>query len=239
MKNFIATLLLLAFLPAAQAQVNLGKLIREKTGLSGSGKLTEDEVIRGLKEALATGSRNASSQASATDGYFGNPLIKIPFPPEAEKMESTLRNLGMDEQVDRFVLALNRAAEDAAKEAAQVFVTAITQMTVTDGMQILKGEDDAATRYLERTTSDTLYRRFIPIVRASMEKVQVTRYWNPLASSYNKVPFVKPLNPDLEDYVTRRAMEGLFTLVADEEAKIRKDPAARVTDLLKKVFGNQ
>ncbi len=240
MKNILSMVCLLAITFTAPAQVNLGKLIKKKTGLdTGSSGLTEDEVVRGLKEALATGSRNASGQASRTDGYFRNPSIKIPFPPEAEKMESTVRGLGMDEQADRFILALNRAAEDAASEAAQVFVTAITQMTVTDAMGILKGEDDAATRYLERTTSDTLYGKFKPIVQSSMEKVEVTRHWNPVASSYNKVPFVKPVNPDLEDYVTRKAMAGLFTLVAAEESKIRKDPAARVTDLLKKVFGGQ
>lgn len=201
--------------------------------------LSNGDIIRGLKEALSIGSRNSAGRASATDGYFGNPLIKIPFPKEAVQMETTLRNLGMNRQVDDFIKSLNRAAEDAAARAAPVFLNAISSMTITDGLSILKGTDDAATQYLKRTTSTQLKNEFKPVIKTSLNKVEVTKYWSPLINAYNKVPFPAKLNPDLDDYVTEKSLEGLFYLVAQEELKIRKDPSARVTDILKKVFGNK
>lgn len=215
---------------------DIGKNVKDN--LQGKQPLTESEVVAGLKEALEVGSRNAAGSASKTDGYFGNTFIKIPFPPEAHSMETKLRSLGMNKQVDEFILTVNRAAEEAAKEAAPVFVNAITSMTVTDGFNILRGSDTAATQYLRQKTSNELQQKFTPIIRAAIEKVQVTSYWNPLVTKYNKIPLVEPVNPNLEEYITQRALSGLFTLVAQEETKIRKDPAARVTDLLKKVFGS-
>jgi hypothetical protein len=200
--------------------------------------LSNDDIVKGLKEALTVGSNNSAAKASKTDGYYKNPLIKIPFPKEAQQMESTLKSIGMSKQVDQFVMTMNRAAEDAAKKAAPIFVNAITHMTITDGMNILKGKDDAATQFLKKSTSTQLHNEFKPIIKASINKVQVTKYWNPLVTNYNKIPFVTKMNPNLDDYVTQKAMDGLFTLVAQEEAKIRKDPAARVTDILKKVFGH-
>ena len=151
-------------------------------------------------------------------------------------MEDKLRMVGMGAKVDSFELALNRAAEIAAKKAAPIFIEAIKSMNVSDGMNILKGEDDAATKYLQKSTKDSLYDTFKPIVKAALKQVKVTQYWNPLASRYNKIPLTTKVNPDLEDYTTQKAMEGLFTLLAQEEKKIRDQPAARVTDLLKKVF---
>jgi len=220
------------------AQFNWNKTIKDVTHTVGNGgKLSNDDIVKGLKEALKVGSRNSAAKASQEDGYFKNPMIKIPFPEEAEEMKSTLINMGMRRQVDEFVLTMNRAAEDAAKKAAPVFLNAITKMTIKDGVNILKGKDDAATQYLKTNTSVQLKKEFLPIVKESINKVQVTKYWNPLITSYNKIPFVKKLNPDLEDYVTQKAIDGLFMLVAQEEYKIRKDPAARVTDILKKVFG--
>ena len=201
--------------------------------------LSNDDIVKGLKEALSVGSNNSAAKASKKDGYYKNPLIKIPFPKEAQQMESTLKSIGMNKQVDQFVMTLNRAAEDAAKKAAPIFVSAITKMTITDGLNILKGKDDAATQFLKKTTSTQLKSEFQPIVKASINKVQVTKYWNPLVTNYNKVPFVTKMNPNLDDYVTQKAIEGLFTLVAQEEGKIRKDPAARVSDILKKVFGSR
>jgi len=201
--------------------------------------LTNDEIIRGLKEALNVGSNNASSSASKVDGFFKNPIIKIPFPPEAKNIESKVRALGMNKQVDEFILTINRAAEEAAKNAAPIFLNAITSMTITDGLTILKGNDSAATSYLNRTTSSQLHDKFKPVIKSAIQKVDVTRYWNPIITSYNKIPLVTKMNPDLEEYITQRALTGLFTLVAQEETKIRKNPAARVSDILKKVFGNQ
>lgn len=200
--------------------------------------LSNDEIVNGLKEALTVGSNNSAAAASKVDGYYKHPVIKIPFPPEAKEMEDRLRSIGMNKQVDDFVMTMNRAAEEAAKEAAPVFVNAVKQMTITDGVKILKGKDDEATQYLKRTTSVELKGKFQPIVKRAIDKVQVTSYWNPLASAYDKIPFVTKVNPNLEDYVTQKALDGLFYLVAQEELKIRKDPVARVTDLLKKVFGS-
>jgi hypothetical protein len=235
----ILSLFLLALPLAGCSQIDYKKIEKSvQETVQGKKPLSESEVVAGLKEALQVGSRNAATSASRTDGYFGNSLIKIPFPPEARSMETKLRSLGMNKQVDDFILTVNRAAEEAAKEAAPVFLDAITGMTVTDGFNILRGADTAATGYLRQKTSVTLHVRFKPIIRRAVDKVSVTRYWNPLASTYNKIPFVDPVNPDLEEYITQRALGGLFTLVAQEETRIRKDPAARVTELLKRVFGN-
>jgi hypothetical protein len=229
---------LFPFVSCAQLDLNkINKTIKDNTGLSKP--LSNDEIIRGLKEALTIGSNNSASKASKVDGYFKHSIIKIPFPAEAREMEQKLRSIGMDKQVDEFVLTLNRAAEEAAKEAGPVFVNSVKQMTITDGVKILKGKDDEATQYLKRTTSVELTNKFRPIVKRAIDKVQVTSYWNPLASTYNKIPFVTKVNPNLEEYVTQKALDGLFYLVAQEELKIRKDPVARVTDLLKRVFGNK
>lgn len=201
--------------------------------------LTNEEVIRGLREALSLGSGNAADMASKADGFFRNPRLKIPFPPDAQKVKETAEKLGLQTQVDKFVMTLNRAAEEAAKEAAPIFLDAIKGLTIKDGFEILNGPNDAATSYLKSKTSSRLKSKFAPIVGHAIEKVQVTKYWKPLASKYNAVPGVKPVNPDLNAYVTEKAISGLFKLVANEERKIRADPAARATDLLKKVFGSR
>jgi hypothetical protein len=198
---------------------------------------SNEEIIQGLKEALNHGTNNSTAQVSKVDGYLKNPRLFIPFPPEAEEMKKKLVKIGLEKKVNEFETSLNRAAEEAAKTAAPVFLSAIKNMTVTDGMAILKGNDTAATHYLKGATSGELYTQYKPIVKDAINKVKVTQYWDPLVKKYNKIPGVKKQNPDLEDYVTRRAMSGLFLLVADEEAKIRKDPMARVNDILKKVFG--
>jgi hypothetical protein len=154
-------------------------------------------------------------------------------------MEDKLRSIGMSDQVDDFILALNRAAEDASKSALPILTDAVTGMTVNDGMKILKGPDDAATSYLRNTTGDQLTTEFTPIVRQSLENVDVTRYWTPLVNTYNSIPFVKKQDPDLERYVTEKGIDGLFTMIAKEEKTIREDPMARTSDLLKKVFGSE
>lgn len=195
------------------------------------------EIGRGLKEALWVGAKNAALQASRLDGFYKNPLIFIPFPPEARQMEKTLVALGFKPQVDRFVKALNRAAEEGAKKAAPIFLQAIKGLTIQDAVKILRGPDDAATKYLQRKTSRQLTRAFKPVIHQAIHKVQVTRYWKPLVVRYNQVPFFQPVNPDLDKYVTDRAVKGLFKLIAREEKKIRQDPAARVTEILRRVFG--
>jgi len=231
----VLTLVSVAWLVSANAGWGLNDIKKIVTG----GTLTNDEVIKGLKEALTIGSKNAVASASRLNGFYKNPRIKIPFPPEAQKVKSAAEAIGMRKQVDEFVETLNRAAEEAAKKAAPIFLDAITGMTIQDGFQILNGPDDAATAYLKSKTIAPLTREFKPVVKRAIQKVKVTKYWNPIAGSYNKVPFVKKVNPDLDEYVTERALAGLFTLIANEEKKIRKDPAARATDLLKKVFGSK
>jgi hypothetical protein len=203
--------------------------------------LSNDDVIKGLREALTVGTNNSSGQASKEDGFFKNDRLFIPFPPDAIKVKEKVEGLpGFKPQVDKFVLTLNRAAEEAVKSAAPVFVNAITSMTISDGMAILKGEDNAATKYLEDKTSKELYTNFKPKVSEAIKKVELTKYWEPLATKYNQLTKLTggdPVNADLEDYITKRAISGLFILITDEEKKIRKDPMARVNDILKKVFG--
>ena len=239
MKKFLTILsLFTGFTICACGQINLNKFKNAaEKAIKGEQPLTNDEIISGLKEALTVGTNNSTASASKMDGYFKNSEIKIPFPPEAVKMEQKLRSIGMNKQVDDFVMSLNRAAEEAAKEAAPIFVTAVKNMTITDGMKILKGEDDAATTYLKTNTSGQLYDKFKPVVQKAIQKVKVTQYWNPLVTAYNKIPLVEKMNPDIEDYTTHKGIDGLFILIATEELKIRKDPAARVSEILKKVFG--
>jgi len=199
--------------------------------------LSNEEIIGGLKEALTIGSSQAGKMASKMDGYLKNPAIKIPFPKDVKDVETTLRNMGMGKQVDDFITSLNRAAEDAAKEATPIFTDAVKKMTINDGLSILRGTEHAATDYLKSKTTDPLKGKFTPVISKSLNKMNVAHYWKVLADVYNKLPLVKKVNPNLIDYTTGKALDGLFYLVAQQEAKIRKDPAAQVTDLLKKVFG--
>ncbi len=219
----------------AQAQTNI--LNQVVNSVTGGGGLSNDQIIKGLKEALNVGTNNSTASASKLDGFYKNPKIKIPFPPQAKNMEKQLRGIGMGKEVDKFTKTLNRAAEDAAKKAAPIFIDAITKMTINDGLQILNGGNDAATNYLKGASGAALKAAFLPVVKASLEKVQITKYWTPLTKTYNKLPLSNKVNTDLNDYVTQRATEGLFKLIADEELKIRTDPQARINDILKKVFG--
>jgi hypothetical protein len=206
--------------------------------LNNAGKpLTNDQIIQGLRDALKVGTNNSTAKASAVDGFYKNAAIKIPFPQQAIQMKQTLDELGMKPATDKFVETLNRAAEKAAKDAAPIFINAIVGMSITDGISILKGQNDEATRYLKGKTTNDLKAKFLPVVKKALLDVQITKYWGPLANKYNKIPLVQKVNPNLEDYVTTKAIEGLFKLIAAEESKIRKDPASRITDLLKLVFG--
>lgn len=184
------------------------------------------------------GAKIAANRASQVDGFYKNSLIFIPFPPEAIAMKNTLESLGFQRQIAAFTKTLNRAAEEACKKAAPIFFQAIKEMTIQDGFKILRGSDDAATQYLRRKTSKQLNKAFRPVVHQAIEKVGVTALWNPLVRRYNQIPFFRPVNPDLDDYVTDRAVSGLFKLIANEEKKIRKNPAARITDILRRVFGS-
>ncbi|MEI8075175.1 MAG: DUF4197 domain-containing protein [Bacteroidota bacterium] len=198
--------------------------------------IKSDEIAKGLKEALQVGTSRSIDLLSKPDGFFGNAAVKILMPPEAEKIEKTLRNLGFGKQVDDAILSMNRAAEDASKSAAPIFVKAIQDMSMEDAVGILKGKDDAATKYLQTKTTDSLTKNFRPIIEESLKKVDATKSWNSIVSQYNKFSF-KKINPDLAAYVTEKSLNGIYLQIAAEEAKIRKDPIARSSDLLKKLFG--
>ncbi len=238
MKNLVITICL-SILVSSSASAQFDKLKKAAKSLSGSGQLSSEEIASALKEALTNGISKGSDIVSQVDGYFKNPEIKIPFPPETQKVETKLRQIGMGAEVDKFILSLNRAAEDAAKEAKPIFVTAIKSMTIQDAAGILKGEQDAATRYLERTTSAPLKDRFMPVVKNSLAKVNATKYYADLINTYNKLPLVQKMNPNLDEYATDKAIQGLFVMIAKEEKNIRDNPAARTTELLRKVFGSQ
>jgi hypothetical protein len=195
-------------------------------------------VVNGLKQALEIGAQKSASKLSATDGFFKNAAIKILLPPEAKQVEKTLRSLGMGKLVDDALLSMNRAAEDAAKSAAPIFVNAVKEMTVQDAWGILKGADTAATGYMRSKTTPALTAAFRPVIEQSVQKTGATKYWNTLFSNYNKFATTK-VNPDLAAYVTEKALAGMFIQLGEEEKKIRKDPAAQTTALLKKVFGKQ
>jgi hypothetical protein len=214
----------------------LDKIVDKIPGNS-SGNLTTDEVVSGLKEALEVGTQRGTDKLSAVDGFFKDAAIKILMPPEAQKVEKTLRSVGLGKQVDNAILSMNRAAEDAAKSATPIFVNAIKQMTIQDAFGILRGGDFAATNYLKDKTTASLTEAFRPVIENSLEKVNATKYWNTVFTTYNKFSSDK-VNPDLAAYVTEKALTGIFYQVGQEEQKIRKDPVARTTDILKKVFAN-
>lgn len=200
--------------------------------------LSNEEIAQGLKEALEIGVEKGIDKLSKPDGFFKDPEIKIPFPEEVKQVESKLRMTGQGKMVDEAIESINRAAEDAVIDAKDIFIAAIKNMTLTDALSILRGEKDAATRYLEKYTRAALVEKFKPTVKVSLNKVGATKHWNLMFSSYNKIPFVTKVNPELDDYVTNKAIDGLFIQITKEELSIRKDPTARVTELLKKVFGS-
>lgn len=253
MKKLLLSFVLVSSISLAQAQT-LKDLINEgqkllngggnfnsntngNNGLLG-GALSNGEIVNGLKEALRIGTQNASGQLNKTNGFFGNQLIKIAMPQEVKKMEATLRSFGFNKQCDNLILSLNRAAEDAAGKAVPIFVNAITSMNISDGLNILRGGNNAATEFLKRTTTGALSQAFRPVIENSLGKVGATRYWKDVFTLYNKLPITRnKVNTDLTGYVTERALNGLFVTVAKEETNIRQNPAARVNDLLRRVFG--
>ena len=200
--------------------------------------LTRAEVVAGLKDSLSRGVSRAAIVASSRDGYFASPRLKIEFPADISRVEKALRKAGLGAEVDRFVEQLNRAAELAAKRAKPIFIKAITSMKISDAFEILNGAPDAATRYLIRSTGDELREQFLPVVREKLAETSATRYYGDIVNKYNALPFVRKVDPDLESYATDKAIEGLFLLIAEEEANIRANPRARTTKLLRRVFGS-
>ena len=199
--------------------------------------ISNRDAINGLKEALTRGGQTAVARLGVENGFFGNDRVKIPLPPSLRRLEAVMRSIGMDRHADELVLRMNRAAEAAVPEAKTLLVDAVKKMSVQDAKGILSGGEDAATQYFKRTTSEPLARRFQPIVRKAMEKVKLAEKYDEIAASGAKLGLVKEEDAQLEDYVTRKALDGLFVVIAEEEKKVRKDPAGAASAILKKVFG--
>jgi hypothetical protein len=225
--------------PTTGSKGGIGTVIQTVTGGSGAANFTQTEAANAIKEALTKGITAAVDKVSVTDGFFKNNFIKIPFPQDAKAVESALRQIGLGSMIDNLVLSLNRAAESAAKQATPIFVNSIKQMTITDAINIVNNKQtDAATRFLERTTTEQLVVSFKPAIKTALDKTLATKYWSDIMTRYNKIPFVRKVNTDLPDYATRKAISGLFYMVAQEEAKIRKDPKAAASSIIEKVFGS-
>ncbi|WP_412466846.1 DUF4197 domain-containing protein [Pedobacter sp. KLB.chiD] len=224
------------------AQIKLSDIFKKVTEKQAStttatGTPSAFEIGQGIKEALQIGVSAGADRLSVKDGFLGNLAVKILMPPEAQKVERTLRGIGLNKLCDNVIVSLNRAAEDAATEAKPIFISAIKQMTLTDATNILLGNKNAATEYFKRVTTAQLMQKFSPIVSTSLNKVNATRYYSDLTTQYNRLPLVKPVNTNLTEYVTQKAIDGLFVEIAKEELKIRGNLSSRSTTLLQKVFG--
>lgn len=235
MNNMHIKLLLVLPLMFASTQCTTLQQVTNNSSASANNS-SQDKIVAGLKQALTIGTQNSTNKLSAVDGFFADAAVKILMPPEASDVEKTLRRFGLGSLVDKTVLSLNRAAEDAAKSATPIFVDAIKHMTITDALGILRGGDFAATNYFKQKTTGALTDAFKPVISASLNKVDATKYWSDVFTAYNRFSS-KKVETDLTAYVTQKAIDGIFYEVGLEEQKIRKDPAARVTDLLKQVFG--
>ena len=220
------------------SQIDLLKNVSEKSKsiIPVKTQISENDVKKGLTEALNKGSQISVKKASSLNGFYDNNKLKIFMPNEANKMKESLIKIGLKNKVDDFELSMNRAAESASKHALNIFIDAINNMTIKDAFSILNGKNDAATKYLKKETHQFLYDSFKPIIINSMKDVDVSKNWNSLAAKYNSIPFTEKINPDLEDYITNKAIDGLFILIAKEEIKIRQNPSARTSEILKKVF---
>ena len=201
------------------------------------GGLSDEKIVLGLKDALKVATGNAVESTGRRDGYFKNEAIKILMPDKLRKVEKTLRKLGMDKKMDEFVESMNRAAEAAAPQAKEIFLDAVKEMTFDDARRILKGKEHEATDFFEKTTRTKLHELFLPVVEGKLEGVGATARFNDIMEDYNKIPFLSASSFELKEYVTGEALDGLFHVLGEEEKKIRTEPAARVTDILKEVFG--
>ncbi|MFY7861175.1 MAG: DUF4197 domain-containing protein [Chitinophagales bacterium] len=218
--------------PVGDMMGTLGGMVR-----GGSGSMTNDKAANGLKEALNVGTAAATNNLGKVDGFLANAAVKILLPPEARRVESTLRGLGMGSVCDQVITSVNRAAEGAVVEAKPIFIQAIKSMTISDAIGILTGGDGAATNYLRRTSGEVLKQRMQPIIKSNLDRTQATRYWGDAINQYNKIPLVQKANPDLSQFVTEKAIDGVFLMIAVEEKSIRANPAARIGSILTEVFG--
>jgi hypothetical protein len=237
MKKILILSLLLSLSSQAQVKETLAqKLAKLSTQLSGVGGV---DIASGLKEALNKGITQQVSKLTAVDGFYKNEAVKILMPEELQKVDATLRKIGLGSLADEGIKVMNRAAEDAVKEATPIFVSAVKNMSFTDAKNILLGNESAATTYLQKGTNTALYAKFNPVIKNSFEKVGADVVWKNIINKYNTIPFVKKVNPDLTDYTTNQALAGVFKMIAVEEKDIRTNINARTTPLLQKVFAMQ
>jgi len=237
MKQTLLVFIAISFATISNSQSILDKA--KKTFGKSSSNVTEEEAGFGVKEALNNGISSAVAFLNKPDAFFKSELYKVLLPPDAKKMEKTLRDIGMGKMCDDAIEAINRGAEDAVGFAAPIFVDAIKQMTVTDALKLVTGGKNSITEFFREKTSAKLKAAFMPVIDKSLEKTNATKYYGDAVNRYNKVPFAKKMNPDLSDYVAERTLFALFDRIAVEEANIRSNPAARTSDLLKKVFGGK
>lgn len=233
MKKFFLLALVPLFMGCAELQQIADSLPQEGTGI------TNTEVAAGLRQALDFGIDKQVTKLAQENGFFSNELVRIGLPAELQKVDKTLRDLGMSSLADEGIKVLNRAAEDAVKEATPIFVDAVKQITFNDARNILLGEDTAATSYLSQKTTTPLYNKFNPVITGSLDRVGATQVWTNIINRYNALPLTNDVNPDLADYVTKEALQGVYTMIAVEEKEIRNNFASRTTDLLKRVFALQ
>ncbi|QLC65535.1 DUF4197 domain-containing protein [Flavobacterium sp. LPB0248] len=236
MKKILLLAVTFSLTSCAQVQQTLNQLPQIASQLPSSGTV---DIASGLKEALNKGITQQVSKLTAVDGFYKNEAVKILMPEELQKVDATLRKVGLSSLADEGIKMLNRAAEDAVKEATPIFVTAVKNMTFTDAKNILLGSDNAATNYLQGSTTTALYAKFNPVIKSSFEKVGADAVWTKIINKYNTIPLVKKVNPDLTDYTTNQALSGVFKMIAVEEKVIRNDISARTTPLLQKVFAMQ
>jgi hypothetical protein len=233
MKKFLLLVFVPLFLGCAELQQIADSLPQE------GGFVSNAEVAAGLRQALDKGIDQQVSKLAQENGFFSNELVRITLPPELQKVDRALRDVGLSSLADEGLKVLNRAAEDAVQEATPIFVNAVKEITFTDARNILLGGDTAATAYLSQKTSDQLYTKFNPVISNSLDEVGATQVWTNIIQRYNQLPLTSNVNPDLPDYVTQEALKGVYTMIAVEEKEIRNNFAARTTDLLKRVFSLQ
>ena len=233
MKKILLLVLVPLFMGCAELQQIADSLPQEGPAM------TNSQIAAGLRQALDFGIDKQVTKLTEENGFWSNELVRIGLPPELQKVDQTLRDLGMSSLADEGLKVLNRAAEDAVKEATPIFVNAVKEITFTDARNILLGDDTAATTYLSQKTTQPLYSRFNPVITNSLERVGATQVWTNIINRYNALPLTADVNPDLADYVTQQALEGVFTMIAVEEKEIRNNFASRTTDLLRRVFALQ
>jgi len=231
---FTAFIILIGLSSCTTEQIN--KSLELANQVYGGTPPNNGEISLGLKQALEVGAKAATQQLSSKNGFFGNAAVKLMLPPEVQKAEKRLRELGLGKLADETILSMNRAAENASAKATPILISAIKGMSITDAQNILFGGKNAATSFLKNKTSDQLNTAFLPIITNSTKKVGATKYWNSFANTYNQIPFATPITASIENYITQKTLDGLFHNIALEENKIRENPIKRSTALLKRVF---